>query len=88
MKLQLTPAVLREVSVLRASGYKGAGFLLGSAIGRFVIIDQLLPLDFTRVMATPFTVPFLPATASGCKVSFFAGAGLLSRIGSSRTWSW
>jgi len=48
MKVQLTPAVLREVSVLRASGYRGAGFLLGSAIGRFVIIDQLLPLDFDR----------------------------------------
>ncbi len=48
MKVQLTPAVLREITVLRSSGYKGTGFLLGSAIGRFFIIDQLLPLDFTR----------------------------------------
>jgi hypothetical protein len=48
MKVQLTPAALREITVLRSSGYKGAGFLLGSAIGRFIIIDQLLPLDFNR----------------------------------------
>ena len=48
MKVQLTPAVLREITVLRASGYKGAGFLLGSALGRFTIIEQLLPLDFNR----------------------------------------
>jgi hypothetical protein len=48
MKVQLTPAALREISVLRAAGYKGAGFLLGSAMGRFIIIDQLLALDFDR----------------------------------------
>jgi len=48
MKLQLTPAVLREISVLRSSGYKGTGFLLGSAIGRFFIIERLLALDFSR----------------------------------------
>jgi hypothetical protein len=48
MNVQLTPAALKEISVLRSSGYKGAGFLLGSEIGRFIIIDQLLPLDFDR----------------------------------------
>jgi len=48
MKVQLTPAALGEVAILRSSGYKGAGFLLGSAIGRFTIIEQLLPLDFNR----------------------------------------
>jgi hypothetical protein len=48
MKVQLTPAALREITVLRSSGYKGAGFLLGSTIGRFRIIEQLLPLDFKR----------------------------------------
>lgn len=48
MKVQLTPAALREISVLRSSGYKGAGFLLGSTIGRFVIIEHVLPLDFKR----------------------------------------
>jgi hypothetical protein len=48
MKVQLTPAVLREITVLRSTGYKGAGFLLGSTIGHFIIIDQLLPLDFKR----------------------------------------
>ncbi len=48
MKVQLTPAVLHEISVLRSSGYKGAGFLLGGMIGRFIIIEQLLPLDFRR----------------------------------------
>ncbi|MBN2398827.1 MAG: hypothetical protein JXI33_00640 [Candidatus Aminicenantes bacterium] len=48
MKVQLTPAVLQGITVLRSSGYKGAGFLLGSTIGRFIIIEQLLPLDFNR----------------------------------------
>ncbi|MCX6557471.1 MAG: hypothetical protein NTW95_08610 [Candidatus Aminicenantes bacterium] len=48
MKVQLTPAALQEIAVLRSSGYKGAGFLLGSAMGRFIIIDQLLPFDFDR----------------------------------------
>jgi hypothetical protein len=48
MKVQLTPAALCEITVLRSAGYKGAGFLLGSMIGHFVIIDQLLPLDFKR----------------------------------------
>ena len=48
MKVQLTPAALREIKVLRTAGYKGAGFLLGSVIGRFVIIDQLMALDFNR----------------------------------------
>jgi len=46
MKVQLTPAALREIAVLRSSGYKGSGFLLGGTIGHFIIIDQLLPLDF------------------------------------------
>jgi hypothetical protein len=48
MKVQLTPAALQEIKVLRSSGYKGTGFLLGSVIGRFVIIDQLMALDFDR----------------------------------------
>jgi hypothetical protein len=48
MKVQLTPAALREISVLRSAGYKGAGFLLGSAMGHFIIIEQLLALDFDR----------------------------------------
>jgi hypothetical protein len=51
MKVQLTPAALREITVLRSAGYKGTGFLLGSTIGRFIIIDQLLPLDFQRETA-------------------------------------
>jgi hypothetical protein len=48
MNVQVTPAALKEIEVLRSSGYKGAGFLLGSTIGRFVLIEQLLPLDFER----------------------------------------
>lgn len=48
MKVQLTPATLQEINVLRSSGYKGAGFLLGCTIGRFIIIEQLLSLDFKR----------------------------------------
>jgi hypothetical protein len=46
MKVQLTPSALGEVAVLRASGYRGAGFLIGAVIGRFTIIERLLPLDF------------------------------------------
>ena len=46
--MQLTPAALQEINVLRSAGYKGAGFLLGSTIGHFIIIGQLLPLDFNR----------------------------------------
>ena len=46
MKVQLTPAVLKEIKVLRTAGYKGTGFLMGSTVGHFIIIDQLLPLDF------------------------------------------
>jgi hypothetical protein len=48
MKVQLTPSALREISVLRSAAYKGTGFLLGSTIGSFILIDQLLPLDFKR----------------------------------------
>jgi hypothetical protein len=48
MKVQLTPAVLQEIKVLRSAGYRGAGFLLGSTVGRFIIIDQLMALDFKR----------------------------------------
>jgi len=48
MNVQLLPAALEEIEVLRAAGYRGAGFLLGTAIGRFVLIERLLPLDFDR----------------------------------------
>ena len=46
MNVQLLPAALEEIAVLRASGYRGAGFLLGSKIGRFTLVERLLPLDF------------------------------------------
>jgi len=48
MNVQLLPAALREMEVLRATGYRGAGFLLGSTIGRFLLVERLLPLDFDR----------------------------------------
>jgi len=48
MKLQLTPSALREITVLRSAGYKGTGFLLGSTIGHYIFIDQLMALDFNR----------------------------------------
>lgn len=48
MNVQVTPAALKEIAVLRAAGYRGTGFLLGSTIGRFVLIEQLLALDFNR----------------------------------------
>lgn len=48
MKVQLTPAVLKEINVLRTAGYKGAGFLLGGVTGHYILIDQLLALDFNR----------------------------------------
>ncbi|MBN2345691.1 MAG: hypothetical protein JXO51_04810 [Candidatus Aminicenantes bacterium] len=46
MNVQLAPAALEEIAVLRACGYRGAGFLLGSAVGRFLLVERLLALDF------------------------------------------
>jgi hypothetical protein len=46
MNVQLTLAAQEEIAVLRASRYRGAGFLLGATFGRFVLLEQLLPLDF------------------------------------------
>jgi hypothetical protein len=46
MNVQLLPAARKEIDVLRAAGYRGAGFLLGTVIGRFVLVERLLPLDF------------------------------------------
>jgi hypothetical protein len=48
MNVQVTPAALKEIDVLRTAGCRGTGFLLGTAIGRFVLIEQLLALDFDR----------------------------------------
>ncbi len=48
MNVQLLPAALEGIEVLRASGYRGAGFLLGSTVGRFNLVECLLPLDFGR----------------------------------------
>jgi len=48
MNVQVTPAALEEIAVMRAAGYRGTGFLLGTTIGRFVLIEQLLALDFNR----------------------------------------
>lgn len=48
MNVQLLPAALEDIAVLRASGYRGAGFLLGTAIGRSILVERLLPLDFGR----------------------------------------
>jgi len=48
MNVQVTPAALKEIEVLRATGYRGTGFLIGSTIGRFVLIEQLLAIDFNR----------------------------------------
>ncbi|HEX7503290.1 MAG TPA: hypothetical protein VF451_07690 [Acidobacteriota bacterium] len=48
MNVQLLPAALKEIEVLRATGYRGAGFLLGTTIGRFTLVEQLLPMDFDR----------------------------------------
>jgi hypothetical protein len=48
MNVQLLPATLEDIEVLRASGYRGSGFLLGTAIGRSILVERLLPLDFGR----------------------------------------
>jgi hypothetical protein len=48
MNVQLLPAALEEIAMLRRSGYRGAGFLLGTEIGRFALVERLLPLDFDR----------------------------------------
>ncbi len=46
MNVQLLPTALEDIAVLRASGYRGAGFLLGTGIGRSILVERLLPLDF------------------------------------------
>ncbi len=46
MNVQLTPAALEEIAVLRASRFRGSGFLLGTTFGRFVLLERLLPLEF------------------------------------------
>ena len=46
MNVQVTPVALKEIEILRTAGYRGTGFLLGTTIGRFVLIEQLLVLDF------------------------------------------
>jgi hypothetical protein len=51
MNVQLLPAALVEITVLRRSGYRGAGFLLGTEIGRLALVERLLPLDFDRKSA-------------------------------------
>jgi hypothetical protein len=51
MNVQLLPAALKEIQVLQAAGYRGAGFLLGTTVGRFLLVEQLLPLDFDRKSA-------------------------------------
>ena len=48
MNVQLLPGALKEIEVLRAAGYRGAGFLLGTGIGRFALVERLLPMDFDR----------------------------------------
>jgi hypothetical protein len=48
MNLQLLPGALKEIEVLRATGYRGAGFLLGTTIGRTMLVERLLPMDFDR----------------------------------------
>lgn len=48
MNVQLLPAALEDIAVLRAAGFRGAGFLLGTEIGRFTLVERLLPLDFDR----------------------------------------
>ncbi len=48
MNVHVTPAALKEIAALRSSGYRGAGFLLGTVIGRFLLIEQLFSLDFDR----------------------------------------
>ncbi len=45
MNVQLLPAALEDIAVLRAAGYRGTGFLLGTGMGRFVLVERLLPLE-------------------------------------------
>ncbi len=43
MNVQLLPAALEDIAVLRAAGYRGTGFLLGTEMGRFALVERLLP---------------------------------------------
>jgi hypothetical protein len=44
MNVQLLPGALADVRVLRASAYRGTGLLLGTGMGRIVLVERLLPL--------------------------------------------
>jgi hypothetical protein len=45
MNVQLLPGALADVQVLRASGFRGSGLLLGTEMGRVALVERLLPLD-------------------------------------------
>lgn len=45
MNVQLLPAALEDIAVLRAAGYRGTGFLLGAEMGRTFLVERLLPLE-------------------------------------------
>lgn len=46
MNVQLLPEALDDVAFLRGCGYRGGGLLLGAEIGRWSLVERLLPLDF------------------------------------------
>jgi len=71
MNVQLLPAALKEIEVLMATGYRGAGFLLGTAIGRFVLVERLLPLDFDRRSGDGVYGPVFEKYGEGLQGVFF-----------------
>jgi hypothetical protein len=46
MKITFTPAALRQLELVIGTLSNNTGFLIGSEIGKFKIIEELFPLNF------------------------------------------
>jgi len=48
MTIRLTPLAQRQLRLLRKTGFRGEGLLLGTILGKFLLVESLLPLSFNR----------------------------------------
>jgi hypothetical protein len=48
IKIKLTPDALADLSIIQECGVRNHGFLLGSMIGRYGIIEKILALPFSK----------------------------------------
>ncbi len=64
MKVRLLPLARSTLDLLSAAGFKGSGFLLGSSIGRHLLVRQIVPLPFSRRTAKKIYSQVLQRTRS------------------------